>query len=56
MKSDTINEVDEAKEKQDMKTLEAIFFVSGRFLSMQELVALSDLNPVIIEGLIEKLQ
>jgi len=56
MKSDTLNEVDEARQKQDMKILEAIFFVSGRFLTMSELVALSDLNPVIIPGLIEKIQ
>lgn len=56
MKSDTLNEVDEGKQKQDMKTLEAIFFVSGRFLTMSELVSLSDLNPVIIPGLIEKIQ
>ena len=54
MKSDTLNEVDEGKQNQDMKVLEAIFFVSGRFLTMSELVVLSDLNPVIIPGLIEK--
>ena len=56
MKSDTLNEVDEGKQKGDMKLLEAIFFVSGRFLTMSELVSLSDLNPVIIPGLIEKIQ
>ena len=56
MKGDTINEVDEGRQKQDMKLLEAIFFVSGRFLTMSELVSLSDLNPVIITGLIEKIQ
>ena len=56
MKSDTLNEVDEARQKQDMKILEAIFFVSGRFLTMSELVALSDLNPAIIPGIIEKIQ
>ena len=52
----TIQEVDEAREKEDMRKLEAVFFVSGRFLNMQELVSLSDLNPVIIRNLIEKLQ
>jgi len=56
MKSDTLNEVDEGKQKEDMKLLEAIFFVSGRFLTMSELVSLSDLNPAIISGLIEKIQ
>jgi len=52
----TAEEIDESREKEDLKKLEAVFFVSGRFLSMPELVALSDLNPVIIRELIEKLQ
>ena len=56
MKSDTLNEIDELRQKQDMKTLEAIFFISGRFLTMSELVSLSDLNPVIISQLIERLK
>jgi len=54
--SETTKEIDEAHEKEDLRKLEAVFFVSGRFLSMQELVSLTDLNPVIIQGLIEKLQ
>lgn len=54
--SKTIKEIDESKEVEDLKTLEAVFFVSGRYLSMSELVALSDLNPVLIQGLIGKLQ
>ncbi len=54
--SKTLEEIDESKEKEDMKKLEAVFFVSGRFLSIQELISLTDLNPIIIEKLIEKLQ
>ena len=54
--SKTASEIDEAKEKEDLKKLEAVFFVSGRFLNMQELISLSDLNPIIIRELIEKLQ
>lgn len=53
--SKTSSEIDEAREKEDLKRLEAIFFISGRFLSMQELVSLSDLNPIIIRELVEKL-
>jgi segregation and condensation protein B len=52
----TINEIDDAKEKESLKILEAVFFVSGRFLNMQDLISLSDLNPIIIRGLIEKLK
>lgn len=54
--SKTIEEIDETKEKEDLKKIEAVFFVSGRFLSMQEIISLTDLNPIIIEELIEKLQ
>jgi len=54
--SKTADEIDEAKEKEDMKKLEAVFFVSGRFLTMQDLISHTDLNPVIIRELIEKLQ
>ncbi len=56
MKSETIEDIDEAKKKENIKLLEAIFFVSGRFLSMPELVSLSDLNPIIINDLIERLK
>ncbi|MFH1801619.1 MAG: SMC-Scp complex subunit ScpB [archaeon] len=52
----TFDEIDREKEKEGMKKLEAIFFVSGRFLSMQELVSLSDLNPMLINEFIEKLK
>jgi len=54
--SKTIEEIDEAREKEDMKKLEAVFFICGRFLNMQELISLTDLNPIILQELIEKLQ
>ena len=44
----TIEEIDEAREKEDLRKLEAVFFVSARFLNMQELISLTDLNPIII--------
>lgn len=52
----TLDEIDQAKEKEDLKKIEAIFFVSGRWINMQELISLSDLNPIIIRELIEKLR
>ena len=54
--SDTASEIDDAREKEYLKRIEAIFFVSGRFLSMQELISFSDLNPIIIKELIDKLK
>lgn len=54
--SKTIDEIDESQEKEDLKVLEAIFFIRGKFLNMSELVSLSDLNPVIIQELLYKLK
>ena len=54
--SKTAEEIDEAKQIEDLKKLEAVFFVSGRFLSMQKLISLTDLNPIIIQELIENLK
>jgi segregation and condensation protein B len=54
--SKTLSEIEEAKEVENLKKLEAVFFVSGRFLSMEDLISFMDLNPMILEGLIGKLQ
>jgi len=54
--SETLDEIDSAKERENLKLLEAVFFVSGRFLNMQELITLSDLNPIILRELIDKLK
>lgn len=54
--SKTLSEIEESKEISNLKLLEAIFFVSGKFLSMQEIVSLSDLNPLIIRELMGKLK
>ena len=54
--SKTADEIDTSKEREDLKKLEAVFFVSGRFLTMQDLISHTDLNPMIIRELIEKLQ
>ncbi len=54
--STTADEIDQAREKEDLKKLEAIFFVSGRFLTMQDLISLSDLNPIILRDLVEQLK
>ena len=54
--SKTIKEIDEATEKESLRKIEAVFFVSGRYLSMQDLISFSDLSPILIRELIEKLQ
>ena len=52
----TIDEIDWSKEGENTKLIEAIFFISGRFLSMQELISLSNLNSLVIKDSIEKIK
>ena len=54
--SDTQEELDQRKEQEAMGLIEAILFISGKFLSMQDMIMISDMNPIIIRELIEKLQ
>jgi segregation and condensation protein B len=42
--------------KENLKKLEAIFFISGRFLSIQELISFSDISPIMIKELLEELK
>lgn len=54
--SKTLDEIESNKERENLRTLEAAFFVSGRFLSMPEIISLTDLNPLIIKDFIAKLK
>jgi|TARA_Y100000310_G_scaffold301750_1_gene338498 segregation and condensation protein B len=53
--SGTIRELDENKELENIKKIEAAFFLSARYLSLKELVLLTDINPLMLKELIEKL-
>lgn len=54
--SKTLDEIDREKEEENLKKIEAILFISAKFLTIQELVSLSDLNPIIIREVLEKLR
>tara|TARA_Y100000310_G_scaffold303044_1_gene341000 strand:- start:3537 stop:4079 length:543 start_codon:yes stop_codon:yes gene_type:complete len=45
---ETQSEMDEARDIDNLKRVEAALFVSGKFLSQEELVALTDLNPILL--------
>jgi segregation and condensation protein B len=53
--SETIRELDENKEIENIKKIEAALFLSARYLSIKELVLLTDINPLMLKELIEKL-
>lgn len=48
-------EIEEAREIEHLKKVEASLFVSGKWLSVQELVMLTDLNPILLRQLLDKL-
>lgn len=53
--SETAQEMDESAEAENTKKVEAALFIAGRFLSLQELVMLTDINPLMIREILEKL-
>jgi segregation and condensation protein B len=54
--SETIKEIDEGREIENLKKVEAALFLAARFLSVQELVLLTDINPLMLKELLEKLK
>jgi segregation and condensation protein B len=51
--SETIEEIEDQSE--NLKKVEAALFISARYLSLQELVSLTDINPLLLKELLEKL-
>jgi segregation and condensation protein B len=51
-----IEELDSAREFDNLRKLEAALFVSGRFLSLKELVSLTDINPILLRRLLNELE
>lgn len=52
----TINEIDISQEQENRRKIEAALFVAGRFLSLQELITLTDLNPILLKKLLSDLK
>ncbi len=53
--SKTAKELDESSEIENMKKIEAALFIAGRFMTLQDLVMLTDVNPLMLKELLEKL-
>lgn len=55
----TVKEFDnlyEEKEKENEEKVEAAFFISGRFLNIEDLVMLTDINPVTLKEILIRLE
>ncbi len=53
---ETIEQLDSARELDNLRKLEAALFVSGKFMNLKELVSLTDLNPILLRKLLGDLE
>lgn len=56
LREKTIEDLDRETEAENLRKVEAILFVSARFLGMKDIISLSDLNPIVIRESIVKLK
>lgn len=51
-----VDEILDIKEKELEEKVEAALFIAGRFLSINELVSLTDVNPIMLREILYKLE
>ena len=56
MRSEGMDELDAERELENVRKVEAALFVAGRFMSVAELVALTEVNPLLLKKILEDLQ
>lgn len=56
MKRESIDEMDEEADKENTRKVEASLFIAGRFMTLKELVTLTDINPILLRRILENLE
>ncbi len=51
-----LDNVFNSREKDSEEKVEAALFIAGRFLSLQELIMLTDVNPIMLKEIIHRLE
>lgn len=51
-----VEELDSEIETQNSRKIEAALFLSGRFMTLQELITLTDVNPIILKKILSDLE
>ena len=54
-KNEMNRELEEVSEVKNIKKIEAALFIAGRWLSLQDLIMLTDINPILIRELMNNL-
>jgi len=56
---ETIQEIDnffDEKEKESFERVEAALFISAKFLTLQDLIMLTDINPIMLREILHRLE
>jgi len=56
LSSESADEIDEDIEAKHSRKVEAALFIAGRFLSIPELVSLTDVNPILLKKILADLE
>jgi len=51
-----MDEIDDELETEATRKVEAALFIAGKFMSVQELIALTDVNPILLKKILRDLQ
>jgi segregation and condensation protein B len=55
LSKESVEELDSERDVANMKKVEAALFIAGKFLSLKELVTLTDINPILLRRLLDNL-
>ena len=55
LSNESIEEIDDAKDTENLRKVEATLFIAGKFLSLKELVTLTDINPILLRKTLQDL-
>ncbi|MEI6731788.1 MAG: SMC-Scp complex subunit ScpB [archaeon] len=56
LSDESVEELDNDSEQETFRKVEAALFIAGKFMSIQELVALTDVNPILLKKTLEDLK
>lgn len=51
----SIDEIDREKDIENLRKVEATLFIAGKFLSLKELVVLTEINPILLQRTLQDL-
>lgn len=54
--ADELDNLYEEKERENEEKVEAALFIAGRFLNIQDLIMLTDINPIMLKEVLTKLE